>query len=70
MACPKCNGLTVPEDGFAWRCVLCGKRGQPIDSKEVVVSYQRYRERLRRSDDQEWLAFWKRRRMEKGYGSL
>ncbi len=70
MTCQKCNGLTVPDEYFAWRCVLCGKRGAPIDSQDVVLSYQRYRERVRRSDDQEWLVFWKRRRIEKGYGSL
>lgn len=63
MTCPKCNGLTVTEDGFAWRCVLCGKRGHPIDSREIVLSYQRFQARVRKEEDQNWLAFWKRRRL-------
>ena len=67
MSCPKCHGMTVPEEDFAWRCVMCGKRGEPSDSQEVVVSYQRYRERVRVDEE---LHLWKRRRLKKGYGIL
>ncbi len=70
MSCPKCQGMTVPEEDFAWRCVMCGKRGAPVDSQEVVVSCQRYLERVRVDEDQNWLQFWKRRRLKKGYGDL
>lgn len=70
MACPKCNGLTVDEEGFAWRCVNCGKRGQPQDRLEFQQAYARFVERVRVAPDRWWLRFWKRRRIQKGYGSL